>query len=373
MADNQRMQLSDEWQTRVDAMSDSAGKTFRTSEALMPNTTQYPNFILDWIMPLLTGEEFKVLSYVVRRTLGFRKQADEIAISQIANGLTKRGIGQVDLGTGLSGPTILKALGYLENDLHIIIAQKSPGQTTYYRMNDGQDDSCPLHLEAIASREAQIQERQKAYGLIAAERARDPNRRNPPNDPLTALTGKQPLTHPLTALNAPIKAVNTQNKVETKIETKGDNFVSPLELRTPPIGAGGLSTGNGGQVRKEQLAADRVARAAAKAEAKAALDAMDGQVREALLAFQAGISNGGKVKPLLPQTIEKDGKVIRDMLQAGYTPEQIGEAAKWLREKWPAMYKVSPVKLAENIHEWDEDGSSGQGQGQRYVPFEVVN
>ncbi len=177
-----------------------------------------------------------------------------------------------------------------------------------------------------------------------------------------------PLLHTATDL-AQTVAHCTQRDIENK---ENVIFVPPLELRTLTVGAGPFG-GNGGAVRKEQLASDKVARAAAKAEAKAALDAMDGRVREALTAFQSGISNGGKVKPLLPQTIEKDGKVIRDMLQAGYTPEQIGEAAKWLREKWPAVYKVSPIKLAENIHEWDEDGSSGQGQGQRYVPFEVVN
>ena len=228
MSGDQQIQLSDEWQARVVAMSDSAEKTFQTSKVLLPNTTQYPNFVLDWIMPLLTGEEFKVLSYVIRRTLGFRKQGDEISISQIANGIVKRGVGRVDLGTGLSEPTILKALSYLADDLGIIIVQKATGKTTYYVMNDGQDDSLPLHLEAIASREAQIQERQRLHGIAAAARARDPERRKPPADPLTRLTGKRPLTDPLTALNGPLNGANTQNQVETKIETKPKDFDSPF-------------------------------------------------------------------------------------------------------------------------------------------------
>ncbi len=363
MAGNQQIQLSDEWQGRVDAMTDSAGKTFRTSAALLPNTTQVPNFVLDWIMALLTPEETKVLFYIIRRTLGFRRQWDEIAISQIANGIVKRNGERLDLGTGLSEGTILKAISYLADDLGIIVAEKVAGKTTYYRMNDGQDETRPLHLEAIASREAQIQERQKTYGIAAAERARDPKRRKPKDaaDPFTAQNGQTPLpckTLPFTAQNAPLYRVNTQNQVETKIETKDDDFVPPLELRTPPIGAGGLSVGRGDQVRKEQLARDRAVKREQTAAAKAALDALDGKVRAVLEAFMVGTANGGKPSPVLPQMIDKHGQAARDMLNAGYTPEQIGQAAKWFYEKWAGKYTLTLTNMAANMNQW-ANGNSG--------------
>ncbi len=136
----------------------------------------------------------------------------------------------------------------------------------------------------------------------------------------------------------------------------------PLELRTPPMGAGGLSAGRGDQVRKEQLARDRVAKREQVAAAKAALDAMDGRVRAALEAFMAGTANGGKPSPVLPQMIDKHGQAARDMLNAGYTPEQIGQAARWFYEKWAGKYTLTLTNMAANMNQW-ANGNGGNGNG----------
>ncbi len=139
----------------------------------------------------------------------------------------------------------------------------------------------------------------------------------------------------------------------------------PLELRTPTVVAGGLSVGRGDQVRKEQLARDRVARREQVAAATAALDAMDGRVRAVLEAFMVGTANGGKPSPVLPQMIDKHGQAARDMLNAGYTPEQIGQAAKWFYEKWAGKYTLTLTNMAANMNQWanGNGGHGGNGSG----------
>ncbi len=156
----------------------------------------------------------------------------------------------------------------------------------------------------------------------------------------------------------PITEITSKNT--TVISEKANAIIPPLELRTLPIGAGGLSAGKGDQVRKEQLARDRAAKREQVAEAKAALDAMDGRVRAALEAFMVGTANGGKPSPILPQFIDKHGQAARDMIQAGYMPEQIGQAAKWFYEKWAGKYTLTPTNMAANMNQW-ANGNGGKG------------
>lgn len=42
----------------------------------LPTYTPTPNVLFDGLMDRLTGAELKVLLYIVRRTLGFKKQAE---------------------------------------------------------------------------------------------------------------------------------------------------------------------------------------------------------------------------------------------------------------------------------------------------------
>ena len=43
----------------------------------IPNSYQTPNAYIDKYLHLLTGEEWKVLSYAIRRILGFQKDGTE--------------------------------------------------------------------------------------------------------------------------------------------------------------------------------------------------------------------------------------------------------------------------------------------------------
>lgn len=68
------------------------------------NFWSYPK-ILNGFWHSLTSSEQKVLDYILRRTWGFDKNLDEISLSQL-----ERGIKNLDKGTGLSRPTIIKSI-----------------------------------------------------------------------------------------------------------------------------------------------------------------------------------------------------------------------------------------------------------------------
>jgi hypothetical protein len=81
-----------------------------SKSTFVPNSFQTPNGYVDLVMPYLTGEEYKVLSYATRRILGFQKRQDRIALSQFTDG-TKSKDGEVlDRGTGLSVGTVKDCL-----------------------------------------------------------------------------------------------------------------------------------------------------------------------------------------------------------------------------------------------------------------------
>lgn len=82
--------------------------------SLIPNSTQVPDVIIDRWMAELSGNEFKVLLYVARRTYGFGKDADTISLNQISRGLTKRDGTVLDRGTGASRSGVAAALKSLE-------------------------------------------------------------------------------------------------------------------------------------------------------------------------------------------------------------------------------------------------------------------
>ena len=90
-----------------------------------PNYTQVPDAVFDRLMPILSGAEFKVLCYVVRRTFGFRKGVDAISLTQIISGITTRAGRQLDGGTGLSRDSVTKAIKSLEEKGVIVVNRRS--------------------------------------------------------------------------------------------------------------------------------------------------------------------------------------------------------------------------------------------------------
>ena len=113
-------------------------ETWIFSGVSSPNTTQVPDQYLDELLPILSGAELKVLLYITRRTFGFKKESDNISLSQMLHGIKTRDGRILDRGTGLSKPTLLQALRSLQ-DKQIIETerQRSPekgDEPTVYKL-----------------------------------------------------------------------------------------------------------------------------------------------------------------------------------------------------------------------------------------------
>jgi Bacteriophage replication protein O len=75
-----------------------------------PQYTSVPDVLFDTLLAELENAELRVLLYIIRRTFGFKKDSDDIAISQMVDGIIKRDGTVLDRGTGLSRPTVKRAL-----------------------------------------------------------------------------------------------------------------------------------------------------------------------------------------------------------------------------------------------------------------------
>jgi len=88
-----------------------------------PSYTMVPDELFDDLMADLSGAALKVLLYIVRRTFGFKKQSDDISLTQLCRGITTRDGRALDRGTGLSRSTVILALKELTGK-NIIIAAR---------------------------------------------------------------------------------------------------------------------------------------------------------------------------------------------------------------------------------------------------------
>jgi len=55
------------------------------ADSMLPNTTPYPNVILDVVMRFLSGSGTKCANVLIRKTYGWHKRRDRIALSQICH------------------------------------------------------------------------------------------------------------------------------------------------------------------------------------------------------------------------------------------------------------------------------------------------
>ena len=109
-----------------------------------PRYTQIPDIVFDELQHRLSGAEYKVLMYILRRTFGFKKDADSISYTQMLNGIVRRDGARIDYGAGIKSPTTLtQAIKRLE-ELGVITAVRNSSQekgleTTTYQPNMGMD------------------------------------------------------------------------------------------------------------------------------------------------------------------------------------------------------------------------------------------
>jgi len=112
---------------------------FKFSGFLTPNYTQIPDQLFDELLPILSGNEIKILMYICRRTFGFKKDIDNISLAQMVSGITAKDGTKLDGGTGLSKASVARALKELEDKNIILRVRRSDPQKgdlpTTYQLN----------------------------------------------------------------------------------------------------------------------------------------------------------------------------------------------------------------------------------------------
>jgi len=88
-----------------------------------PYYTPVPDAVFDELLPRLSGNEVKVLLYIIRRTFGFKKERDAISLAQIAGGIVRHDGTRQDYGAGVSRAGAAEAIkGLLAK--RIILAER---------------------------------------------------------------------------------------------------------------------------------------------------------------------------------------------------------------------------------------------------------
>ena len=124
----------------------SSNEAFRFAGFGIPNGTYVPDEVFDLLMPRLSDIELRVLLYIIRRTFGFKKGADDISLKQMVEGITTRDGRVLDGGCGLSRPSVTKAVRSLaKKNIVKATANYSPkrgNEATTYTLVFA-DESCP--------------------------------------------------------------------------------------------------------------------------------------------------------------------------------------------------------------------------------------
>src|SRR5215211_2133252 len=98
---------------------------------ISPRFTQVPDVLFDELMAHLSEAELKVLLYIIRRTFGFKKDSDNISLSQICHGITTREGEVLDIGTGLSQQSAITASKRLVEINAIITTKRTSKEKGY--------------------------------------------------------------------------------------------------------------------------------------------------------------------------------------------------------------------------------------------------
>lgn len=83
---------------------------------------QVPNWVVDELASLLDPEEFVVVIYLCRRTLGFHTREARISLTQFCVGRRTKAGEVIDRGTGIRRPRVLRALTELQAAGVVVVA-----------------------------------------------------------------------------------------------------------------------------------------------------------------------------------------------------------------------------------------------------------
>lgn len=129
------------------------------AEATRRGWTQIPNCFIDKVMPLVTPEYFKVLIFIWRKTVGWRKDRDAISNSQI-----QKGAG-VCRDTAISAVRFWETVGLIQR-----LGRNGLRGTCEYAVNNSFDE------EEVAGRLCRLVDRNdRSLGATATSRSHIPS------------------------------------------------------------------------------------------------------------------------------------------------------------------------------------------------------
>jgi len=186
-----------------------------------PTYTPMPDEYLDELMPVLSGAEWKVLCYLVRRTFGFKKTSDDVSINQICKGIVTKDGRLLDRGTGLSQNTVVTALRSL--------VEKNVIQATRHASTERGNEPTTYGLvfidgEVITDRSTLPQKYEKGTPK---------NMRSPSSITAEALPQKHETQKTVNQETVNNKNIETDWKAELAATMTANNYrrwVAPLEL-----------------------------------------------------------------------------------------------------------------------------------------------
>lgn len=86
-----------------------------------PAYTPVPDILFDELVSELSESELKVLLYIMRRTFGFKKNADDISIKQMAEGIVTKDGRRLDRGAGISQSSAIRGVkGLVEKGIVVV-------------------------------------------------------------------------------------------------------------------------------------------------------------------------------------------------------------------------------------------------------------
>jgi Bacteriophage replication protein O len=117
-------------------MAKNAGNRVPFEGFSSPNYTQVPDEVFDVLAPDLSEAELRVLLYIIRRTFGFKKSADDISLKQLVDGIRSKDGTPLDRGAGVAKSTAVRAVkGLIERGVITAArnrsAEKGDEPTTY--------------------------------------------------------------------------------------------------------------------------------------------------------------------------------------------------------------------------------------------------
>jgi hypothetical protein len=148
--------------------------------------TPIPDELFDDYLAGLSGAEVKVLLYIMRKTFGWKKDSDNISLSQIMGGVIRKDGEVQDRGTGLARDSVTRALKGLEEKGHIIAIRRRSVErgfeATTYTINivnsQSENPTSPSRkiglglVEKSDIQQTDLQETEKQHGVVVREALR---------------------------------------------------------------------------------------------------------------------------------------------------------------------------------------------------------